>query len=237
MIINKKVPTKKVENKTNNIVTYNNRKIKNQEVIENCVITVNGQNNKIILNSTKGKGKIYLYLEGNNCTLSIGKNNIINHDLYISFLATSTDIPNKIKIEIGNNNFFNGQNNKIVSPITTNLYIGNGNLFASDITIWGRNDHVIYDIDTGEQLNEDKPIYIGDNNWICNNVSILPGGKIKNNCVVGYGTLLNKEFSQNNVLIAGAPPKVRRENINWSVSSDINRIDKKNNLKIKEKEI
>ena len=29
MIINKKVPTKKVENKTNNIVTYNNRKIKN----------------------------------------------------------------------------------------------------------------------------------------------------------------------------------------------------------------
>lgn len=200
MIINKKVSTKKVENKTNNIVTYNNRKIKNQKVIENYVITVNGQNNKIILNSTKGKGKIYLYLEGNN-------------------------------------NFFNGQNNKIISPITTNLHIGNGNLFASDITIWGRNDHVIYDIDTGEQLNGDKQIYIGDNNWVCNNVSFLPGGIIKNNCVVGYGTLLNKEFCQNNVLIAGAPPKVRRENINWSVSSDIDRIDKNNNLKIKEKEI
>lgn len=171
MIINKKVSTKKVENKTNNIVTYNNRKIKNQKVIENYVITVNGQNNKII------------------------------------------------------------------SPITTNLHIGNGNLFASDITIWGRNDHVIYDIDTGEQLNGDKQIYIGDNNWVCNNVSFLPGGIIKNNCVVGYGTLLNKEFCQNNVLIAGAPPKVRRENINWSVSSDIDRIDKNNNLKIKEKEI
>ena len=40
MIINKKVPTKKVENKTNNIVTYNNRKIKNQEVIY-MIILVN----------------------------------------------------------------------------------------------------------------------------------------------------------------------------------------------------
>lgn len=52
-----------------------------------------------------------------------------------------------------------------------------------------------------------KPVVIGDNVWVGENVCILPGVEIGNNCVIGAGSIVTKSFP-NGCIIAGNPAKV-----------------------------
>jgi len=54
------------------------------------------------------------------------------------------------------------------------------------------------------------PIKIGDNVWIGAGVNILPGVTIGNNCVIGAGSVVNRDLPENS-LAAGVPCKVIRE--------------------------
>ena len=60
-----------------------------------------------------------------------------------------------------------------------------------------------------------KPIIIGNHVWICSKSDILKGAGCGDNSVIGYRSLLTKNYNQGNVLIAGHPAKVIRDNINW----------------------
>lgn len=51
-----------------------------------------------------------------------------------------------------------------------------------------------------------KPITLGDNVYIGNNAIILPGVKIGSNAIVGAGSVVTKEVSDNSV-VAGNPAK------------------------------
>ena len=57
------------------------------------------------------------------------------------------------------------------------------------------------------------PITIGNNVWIGAGCSILPGVSIGDNTVIGAGSVVNKSIPAN-VLAAGNPCRVIRENIN-----------------------
>ena len=52
-----------------------------------------------------------------------------------------------------------------------------------------------------------KPITVGDNVYIGNNVIILPGVNIGNNVIVGAGTVVTKSIPDNSVAV-GVPAKV-----------------------------
>lgn len=196
-------------------------------------ITINGDNNELFLNDFEGNAIVYISIDGNNSKFSLGKNNIIKNDLSINFWNTADQQVDGSAIEIGNNNFFNGSNIVIISPINTSVLIGDGNLFAGNITVWGRNDHIIYNKFTKKRLNYDKNIVIGNSNWIGNNVTFLPGGCIPNYSVVGFGSLVNKSIKKDNSLIAGIPVKIKRKNICWSRASLEKNIDFENYIDIK----
>jgi len=51
-----------------------------------------------------------------------------------------------------------------------------------------------------------KPIVIGDNVYIGNNVIILPGVHVGNNVIIGAGAIVTKDIS-NNTVVAGVPAK------------------------------
>ena len=44
----------------------------------------------------------------------------------------------------------------------------------------------------------------------------MKGAKIPNNCIVGANSLVNKEFFEENCLIAGTPAKIIKKGVNWS---------------------
>ena len=66
-----------------------------------------------------------------------------------------------------------------------------------------------------ELLNPDSDIEIGNHVWVGQDVTILKNTKIGNNCVIGAGSLVNKNFIENNVVIAGNPAKIVKYDINW----------------------
>ena len=76
--------------------------------------------------------------------------------------------------------------------------------------------HKIYSIDDDKRIN--TPSYgidIADNVWLARNVTIMKDVKISRNSVVAYGSLVTKKFEQENVLLAGIPAKIVKENIYW----------------------
>lgn len=52
-----------------------------------------------------------------------------------------------------------------------------------------------------------KPVSIGDNVWIGENVCILPGVNIGNGCIIGANSIVNRDISDN-CMVAGTPAKV-----------------------------
>ncbi len=54
------------------------------------------------------------------------------------------------------------------------------------------------------------PIHIGENVWIGANVTVLPGGTIGDNAVIGANSLVTKDIPANTVAY-GSPCKVIRD--------------------------
>ena len=54
-----------------------------------------------------------------------------------------------------------------------------------------------------------KPITVGDNVWICGNVTVLPGVNIGENSIIGAGSIVCKDIPAN-VIAVGNPCKVIR---------------------------
>ena len=55
-----------------------------------------------------------------------------------------------------------------------------------------------------------KPITIGDNCWICSNVTVVGGVTIGNGCVIGAGSVVTKDIPDN-CFAAGNPCRVIRQ--------------------------
>jgi len=56
-----------------------------------------------------------------------------------------------------------------------------------------------------------KPIMIGDYSYLGSEIRIAPGGNIPEKCIVGMGSVITKDFANQNKLIAGMPAKEIKE--------------------------
>lgn len=95
-----------------------------------------------------------------------------------------------------------------------NIEIGKDVLFSWDILVMDTDAHPIRNTEN-EIINPNGSIIIGDNCWIGSRVVILKNTKIGNNSIVATSSILNKKFEKENIIIAGQPAKVVKENIVW----------------------
>ena len=66
---------------------------------------------------------------------------------------------------------------------------------------------------------EDRSISIGSGCYIGSAVRFAPGTKVGNNCLVGLGSVVTKKFEGDNLMIAGMPAKVIKEDYKISGAS------------------
>lgn len=85
------------------------------------------------------------------------------------------------------------------------LFIGENTIFAYNVCIQTIN-HDLKD----RSLFIAKPVTIGENCWLGNNVSIMPGVTLGNNVTVGANSVVTKSFPDN-VVIGGCPAKIIKE--------------------------
>ena len=106
-------------------------------------------------------------------------------------------------IEIGEN-FYANHNLMILDG---NKVIFGDNIFIAPNCSFYTAGHPI-DVEKRNQgLEYAKPITVGDNVWIGGNVVVLPGVTIGSNCVIGAGSIVNRDIPSNCVAV-GNPCRV-----------------------------
>jgi acetyltransferase-like isoleucine patch superfamily enzyme len=94
------------------------------------------------------------------------------------------------------------------------IEIGEDCMFSSDVTLRTGDSHSIIDL-SGTRINTSKDIIIGDHVWFGNMTKIFKNVHIANNSIIGAGSVVTKSFESPNIIIAGNPAKIVKENINW----------------------
>jgi acetyltransferase-like isoleucine patch superfamily enzyme len=108
------------------------------------------------------------------------------------------------------------------SELDTSIDIGEDSMISPMVVFSSGDGHPIFKVGSFERLNPAKRIATGKHVWISANTRLMKGAQIGDNCVVGYGSFVNKPIKDEagrlacNSLIAGTPAQIRRTGITWS---------------------
>lgn len=181
-------------------------------------LNITGEGNTLHLNHFLGSGTIWVVMSGvNGCMLEIGTANTINSNLTIKFENGPNICTKESKVSIGSNNCFNGQAS-ICAPFCSGnlIQIGNNNLFADGLVVWGGADHSIFDMNTHRRINHEMGVWIGSHIWFGVDCLLLNKARVPDDCIVGTRSIVNKPFEEKHTLIAGAPATVKRCAVTWT---------------------
>lgn len=183
--------------------------IENIKTFPGLTFDISGINNRIrIYEGTRFKNSSISVSSNSEIEIKNSKFNIVNLKIY----------SNEGVVEIGENFSCWGvqlrghEQGSIVK-------IGSNCMFSSDIFIYPTDVHTIFDQFTGDVLNESSPVIIGNHVWCGRSVTILKGSVVRNDVVIGSGSLLTKVFNENNIVIGGSPAQVLKRGVNWSRES------------------
>lgn len=146
----------------------------------------------------KGKGKIII---GKNVTYGVNSSPYF-YSGYGYFEPRRKDS----YIEIGDNTVIN--NNAVIISDGKKIIIGKNCLIGTNLEIL---DSDFHELDPKNRFGgkniKKKDVIIEENVFIGNNVTILKGVNIGNNCVIGSGSVVTKSFP-NNTIIGGNPAEI-----------------------------
>lgn len=158
--------------------------------------------NNSILEKGYQQNKTKIYIEG---TMSIKNNCRLRCNIRVRF---------KGNLNIGK---YTNINEETEIRVDDSVYIGNYNQISYKCIIWDTNTHNIYEDDKRRKLSEKyypnlgyeyekpktKPISIGDDCWIGQEVAILKGVKVNNSSIIGFRTTLsNCEIGPGKIVVS-----------------------------------
>lgn len=94
------------------------------------------------------------------------------------------------------------------------IRIGADCMISSQVYISLSDIHPIYDRATGHRINPAASVLIGDHVWLGLRSLVLKGARIGDGAVVAAGAMVTGQIPAH-AIVAGAPAKVMRENIEW----------------------
>jgi acetyltransferase-like isoleucine patch superfamily enzyme len=166
-------------------------------------LDVRGEGHDIVIDpSAKLRGS-RLRVKDDNCRVHIGANVSGKWDLTVSRGGTLT-------IGAGTT-----CESAVIAAQTERIVIGSDCMLSFSIEIRTTDTHAIYDVDTGERVNPDQPVVIGDHVWLAKQAVVLKGTTIGSGSVIGTRALASGTFPALS-LSAGVPARVLRENVTWT---------------------
>lgn len=160
-----------------------------------------------------GPNRSKIYIDGDNNHVEIKSTKYSIRSLRLSGIKDNNNV------QIGKD-FYSTGNLHIEFGRCSNidLKIGDACMFGQGVSLMLYDCHKILDVTTGEQINKPKTgINIGDRVWLARDVRVLKDVSISDDTVVATGSVVTKSCSENNVILAGVPAKVVKNNISWKV--------------------
>jgi len=195
------LPRKSVEGFNNNIL-YDDCEL------NNVSFNIIGDHNLILIHPGCQLNNVSFHIYGNNHRVIIGANCAFNERG--SIWCEDRDC----MISIGQDSTFEGVHLSATEP-GSKLLIGQDCMFSYDIDVRTGDSHSLLCQRTGQRTNFAKNIVFGNHIWVASHCIFTKGTSIADNSVVGTGSLINGQFEQTNVVLAGRPAKIIKKNIQW----------------------
>ncbi|AMG30447.1 polysaccharide deacetylase [Grimontia hollisae] len=154
--------------------------------IRKCTIAIHGRGNRLIFEDGANLKGVHIELDGNHCTMIIGKHCVIGEGCYFSARENNTT-----------------------------LRIGDHCMFSRNVKLMTSDGHDIHTLEQEKRINSAKNITIGNRVWLADSAVVLKGCTIGDGAVVGINAVVTKNVP-NNSIAAGNPAKVIKNNIRWN---------------------
>lgn len=109
------------------------------------------------------------------------------------------------------------------------IEIGDNTVISWNTQILDKDFHYVLDLKTGKTGVDHKPIFIGNNVWLCAGSMLLKGSYLPDGCILAAGSVLNRKITESNCLLQGNPAVIVRSSIIRSDSFIEGNIDENNN--------
>jgi Acetyltransferase (isoleucine patch superfamily) len=185
-------------------------RVRGKHIVAHTKVTIRGLKNiKIAPGGSLWAGTFFGFSHKKDVTLlNIEGELQVNHAAFAR--GSRIDIGEKGLIVIGDNTSINPFTRLLIQH---KLVIGSNCLISWNCQILDEDFHTI---DYPDKKNGQSPaIIIGDHVWIGSNTSIYKGVEIGDGCVIAANSVVKTSFPGNNLLIAGNPARVVKENVTW----------------------
>lgn len=182
-----------------------NKIVGNPKVDRGSAVAFRGSNNTIIIGEGVTLNGVQFRLSGDNGVIEIGAGSTIN-----GILAAHGS-----KIRIGERVVCNWPVDFFAHE-GADIEIGDGCLF-SRVYIRSSDAHPIFDLATGERINQAEGVKLGNRVWASQDVHILKGVSIGEGSVIGATAVVINDIPPH-CLAVGSPARVVRENVGWEGS-------------------
>ena len=170
-------------------------------------INMVGGGNRIVIGRNVVINSLSVVMNSNNNLLVIGDDCRVTGSVIMK-ISDGNEMVVESKTTIGGANFICGEGTKIS--------IGSDCMIAWGIEFRTTDSHAIISRESGERINEASDICIGNHVWIGAHCTILKGSSIGNDSVVSIRSLVNKEFQEDGIVIAGVPAKIVKRGVTWN---------------------
>ena len=192
----------------NNIHGQHNVIIHGEATLNQVEFNIFGDNNSIIIHRDAVLNNVSFNLYGDFHRIEIGPRCVFNNR------ASIWAEDDHCVIRIGADSSFEGVHLSATEP-NSRLEIGEDCMFSYDIDVRTGDSHSIYGAD-GVRRNYAQNIAFGNHVWVASHCIFTKGAQVGSHSIVGTGSLVNKPFKQESVIIAGNPAKIIDRNISWS---------------------
>lgn len=172
-------------------------------------ITVRGENNNILIAKTVNLKKTNIIIRGSNNKITISHRVKIYDSCEMLIEGNNCEIYIGEQTTLGSASIFCGESN-------TAIRIGDNCMLSRNIFINTSDFHSIIDLKCNKRINIPQNITIKSHVWIGFNARINKGASIAEHSVVATGAIVSGKTYPSNVILAGIPAKIIKEEITWS---------------------
>jgi len=173
-------------------------------VIGNFTLDITGNGNSITIEAGVNLKSSLIEMRGDNIAIHIGA----DCKLQGRFRCRSRDAVLRIGARTTSMNAFVS----LHEPGT--ITVGEDCMFSGDVHMDVSDMHSILDRETGARVNPARDIAIGDHVWLAHGVMVGKGAIIGSGAIIGAKSLVLGTIPEN-VIAAGTPARVLRENVEW----------------------